>query len=163
MHMFSCLGYFLYSVHTTVSARVSKSIQNLNFPNTMYEFQAQMHWHVHTQFANWILDVHNKFKKKHKLNELMCISHGDQGGQLQSRCTKVHTHTHQHTMRCIHAPLVHSCTVLIASLMSACAMQRAYSLMHIHVRLESTHQIQIVNCIQELCMQFEMQVCELDS
>ena len=64
MHMFSCLGYFLYSVHTTVSARFSKSIQNLNFPNTMYEFQAQMHLHVHTQFANWIVDVHIKFQKK---------------------------------------------------------------------------------------------------
>ena len=64
MHMFSCLGHFLCSVHTTVSARVSKSIQNLNFPNTMYEFQAQMHLHVHTQFANWIVDVHIKFQKK---------------------------------------------------------------------------------------------------
>ena len=57
-------------------------------------------------------------------------------GQLQSRCTKVHRHIHQHTVHCIRVPHVHSGTVLRTLHMSACAMQRIHSFMKIHVRLE---------------------------
>ena len=57
----------------------------------------------------------------------MCISHGDQGGQLQSRCTTVHKHISQHTMVCIHGPRVHSGTVLRTS-----RMLHARRIAHIH-------------------------------
>ena len=68
-----------------------------------------------------IQKVHLQISNTNTMN-WMCISHGDQGGQLQSRRTQVRTHTHQHAMHCIHAPHMRSRTVTCSSHMSACAM-----------------------------------------
>ena len=65
----------------------------------------------------------------------MRMPHGDQGGQLQSRCTQMHKPMHQHRMRCIHAYHMHARTDLRTSHMSAGAAHCTYSRMNIRIRL----------------------------
>ena len=65
----------------------------------------------------------------------MRMLHGDQGGQLQSRCTQMHKPMHQHRMRCIHAYHMHARTDLRTSHMSAGAAHCTYSRMNIRIRL----------------------------
>ena len=138
---------FLCLCHKTVLQCFRNRIRTWTIANTMYELEANIHLNFQHTFL-WIgfstctCQIPNTNK-----NNWMCISHGGQGGQLQSRCTKVHTHTNQRTIHCTHAPLVHARTVLRMPHMSACAMQCAYPLMNIHVRLQSTHQIQRVTCV----------------
>ena len=145
----------LRSVHKLYVNAFRSRFRTWTCPIAMNELESKMHLQFQTHFAVWDSQrAPSKFK--HESMYWMCMTHGDQGGQSESRCTQVHTRTHQHAMHCVHAPHVHSGIVLRTSHMTACAMQCAHWLMHMHVRLELRHQIHIVSWIQRLYMKCQL-------
>ena len=112
-----------------------------------------------THFANWILHVRLQFPNTNKIY-VTRSSHGDQSGQLQSRCTKVHTHTnhtqciaYMHHMRsralfCAHRTWMHApFNVHIHFLTRMSAWKR--------------NQIQCENWVHQLFMTCSSAICEL--
>ena len=122
----------------------SKSIRALDMFRNSIWIGGNMHLNdLTTHFANWNLDVHLQISNTNSMN-WMCCSHGDQGGQMQSRCTQARTHTHQ--TQCIaYMNLMCMRALFCAHRTCSHAPFNAHiSLMHIHARLEE-------RSIWELC------------
>ena len=84
----------------------SKSAHDLDYFKTNVWIGGNMRLECQTHFANWILHVRLQFPNTNKIY-VTRSSHGDQSGQLQSRCTKVHTHTnHAQCIAYMHHMLI---------------------------------------------------------
>ena len=146
-HSQDALGFmhraFLCLCHNTVLECFRNRIRTWTIANTMYELEANIHLnfqHTFCEFDSQRAPV--KFQTQTKTIECAFRMEAKVGNCRAGaqRCTRIQISA-QFIAR------VHHLCIHARPHMSACAMQCAYPLMNIHVRLQSTHQIQRVPCV----------------